>query len=313
MDIFLIGSIVMALAIFAGSAAFAFRLLRVYRQPFLLFYLYFLLAHNGVGLARVLIDFLSSHLALAPASTGFRALDIQLLAFIFPLVPLSVFMFIKLTGSLVGRPGHKGKDILFWGAWGTVFILFILGGMRAVNGNNTMWLTLANISANVLTFLVIYTSLWQLVFSRDRGEQTGKNPVARPLGRFYLIGFSLYLIIAYGVRGADWAYFIMPLVYMTINLPPLFFLHRVLKPAEKSPAILPEKNADLTAIFNTYKISPREQEILRLILQGKTNKEIEDEIFISLKTVKNHIYNIYRKLGVNSRLQLINKLNSLIV
>jgi DNA-binding CsgD family transcriptional regulator len=45
---------------------------------------------------------------------------------------------------------------------------------------------------------------------------------------------------------------------------------------------------------------------MELILQGKSNKEIEDVLFISYNTVKNHIYNLYQKLGVKSRGQLIN-------
>ncbi|UCE43322.1 MAG: helix-turn-helix transcriptional regulator [Candidatus Aminicenantes bacterium] len=54
-----------------------------------------------------------------------------------------------------------------------------------------------------------------------------------------------------------------------------------------------------------FQISKRESEIMGLILQGKSNKEIEDLLFISYNTVKNHIYNIYQKLGVNSRGQMI--------
>jgi two-component system response regulator DegU len=42
-----------------------------------------------------------------------------------------------------------------------------------------------------------------------------------------------------------------------------------------------------------------------LILQGKSNREIEELLFISGQTVKNHIYNIFRKLGVKSRGQLV--------
>jgi DNA-binding CsgD family transcriptional regulator len=52
-------------------------------------------------------------------------------------------------------------------------------------------------------------------------------------------------------------------------------------------------------------ISKREQEIIRLVLQGKSNAEIEKELFISVHTVKNHIYNIYQKLHVKNRFQLI--------
>lgn len=61
----------------------------------------------------------------------------------------------------------------------------------------------------------------------------------------------------------------------------------------------------LDVILQNYSISNREREIMDLILKGKSNKEIEDMLFISYNTVKNHIYNLYQKLGVKSRGQMI--------
>lgn len=58
--------------------------------------------------------------------------------------------------------------------------------------------------------------------------------------------------------------------------------------------------------FSKHCLSKREQEIALLLLQGDTNKSIEERLFISVHTVKNHVYNIYRKLGVKNRLQLTN-------
>jgi ligand-binding sensor domain-containing protein/DNA-binding CsgD family transcriptional regulator len=52
-------------------------------------------------------------------------------------------------------------------------------------------------------------------------------------------------------------------------------------------------------------ISQREKEIVLLLLKGKSNKEIEDVLFIAMGTVKNHIYSIYQKIGVKNRAQLI--------
>ncbi|NIO80033.1 MAG: hypothetical protein GTN53_05710 [Candidatus Aminicenantes bacterium] len=63
--------------------------------------------------------------------------------------------------------------------------------------------------------------------------------------------------------------------------------------------------AEMERLFAKYKVSGREQEIIRLILKGKSNKDIEDDLYISIKTVKSHIYNIYQKLGVKNRLELI--------
>ncbi len=51
-------------------------------------------------------------------------------------------------------------------------------------------------------------------------------------------------------------------------------------------------------------LTPQEQKILGLILENKTNKEIAQDIFVSHSTVKTHINNLYRKVGVQSREQL---------
>jgi len=62
----------------------------------------------------------------------------------------------------------------------------------------------------------------------------------------------------------------------------------------------------LEDVFAKYSLTQREQEIVRLILEGASNKDIEKKLFISSSTVRNHIYNIYQKLGVQNRLELIN-------
>jgi LuxR family transcriptional regulator of csgAB operon len=49
------------------------------------------------------------------------------------------------------------------------------------------------------------------------------------------------------------------------------------------------------------RLTRREREILILIAEGATNVEIADKLFISRHTVKTHIHNIFRKIGVSSR------------
>jgi two-component system, NarL family, response regulator LiaR len=56
-----------------------------------------------------------------------------------------------------------------------------------------------------------------------------------------------------------------------------------------------------------YSITKREKEILELLAKGMSYQEIADHIFISSKTLKKHIYNIYEKLHVNSKVEAINK------
>jgi len=55
-------------------------------------------------------------------------------------------------------------------------------------------------------------------------------------------------------------------------------------------------------------LTTQEQKVANAIKQGKTNKEIASELFISLSTVKTHINSIYKKLGVGSRKELLSKI-----
>ena len=55
-------------------------------------------------------------------------------------------------------------------------------------------------------------------------------------------------------------------------------------------------------------LTVREQEVLQLILSGKTNREIAGALFISESTVKTHARNIFSKYDVASRAELISTL-----
>lgn len=54
-------------------------------------------------------------------------------------------------------------------------------------------------------------------------------------------------------------------------------------------------------------LTEREKEILKLLVQGLSNRDVAEKLFISEKTVKNHISNIFRKLEVTDRTQAVVK------
>lgn len=54
----------------------------------------------------------------------------------------------------------------------------------------------------------------------------------------------------------------------------------------------------------TERLSPREQEVTRLVMEGLNNKDIAARLSLSVGTIKIHLHNIYEKLGIRSRLQL---------
>ena len=53
------------------------------------------------------------------------------------------------------------------------------------------------------------------------------------------------------------------------------------------------------------RLTDRELQILRYVAEGKSNKEIGDELFISENTVKNHVRNILEKLHLHSRMEAV--------
>ena len=55
---------------------------------------------------------------------------------------------------------------------------------------------------------------------------------------------------------------------------------------------------------HTYRLSPREQEVLALLAEGKTGRVIQQELFIAEGTFKAHTRHIYEKMGINSRKEL---------
>ena len=67
---------------------------------------------------------------------------------------------------------------------------------------------------------------------------------------------------------------------------------------EATPASSPDRCAQLAAAHN---LTAREQEILAYLAEGHSGAYISDVLFISPNTVRTHIHNIYRKLDVSSR------------
>lgn len=63
----------------------------------------------------------------------------------------------------------------------------------------------------------------------------------------------------------------------------------------------PNNSSQISAASNSATLSIRELEILRMIAQGLTNEEIAGHLFLTPRTIQNHVSIIYSKLGVTTR------------
>lgn len=170
------------------------------------------------------------------------------------------------------------------------------------------------LTINYITlFLTEMVVLWTIIYLLKRNmkiEDKGKHRAIRTLGLALLAAFALVgvfsMLHGFGVVSNSALVVTAAIFLWVLYGMPVFFLKRFIEnyhgPLEKNLS----DGHRIDALFQKYNISKREQEIVNLICRGKTNKQIEDELFIALQTVKDHVSRIYQKTGVKNRVQLTN-------
>jgi LuxR family maltose regulon positive regulatory protein len=101
---------------------------------------------------------------------------------------------------------------------------------------------------------------------------------------------------------------LLTLVLHTCNLAPetQSFVQQILNLlGDGAGTSKPLLKAELTALSTAASITKREQQVLRMVSAGLSNREIAAQFSFSESTVKTHLKNIYRKLGVNSRTRAV--------
>ena len=118
-------------------------------------------------------------------------------------------------------------------------------------------------------------------------------------------------------KGISIRVIIIPPFWKTLWFKSIFLLFIILliiflykKRIKKIKQII-QKEFTLNQFYEKYNISEREKEVLELLVKGKTNREIEDILYISYHTVRVHVKNIYKKLNINNKTDLIIVLGSI--
>ena len=152
-------------------------------------------------------------------------------------------------------------------------------------------------------FLILSLFFWADSIEKERVR------LARIFSLLYLLRylFSFILVLIYlKFPINEWIRFAVGFVMLVLyNLLPFFWTRFFFLDYAKSMLHLIQKRVGLGEIFEKYSISKREAEIIELMLDGKSNRQIEKLLFISFHTVKNHISNIFRKLNLSSRYEMI--------
>lgn len=222
----------------------------------------------------------------------------------------SVFCIVGLSYALIRmiRELHSQKtQNVVTGFFVTTGILCLLGYGAASTvyfiQNDHRWLhALYDSSIGVVIFATVLF-LSHALFANRSNSNRNKKHLQNSLIIYYLCAFGIVFIA--NIIGYPTDLYVPTVIVFLINIFPFIWIRRWISQSSLGVIPIVLQQTEFDRITKEYGISDREKQLLELIVQGKSNDEIKDELFISIHTVKNHVYNLYRKFGVKSRGQLM--------
>jgi DNA-binding CsgD family transcriptional regulator len=298
----------------AAMIVISHKLLKRYGYKFLNYYFYYIIFFYAYGFLNF-----TGRLMVAQVfaqSTSTLHIASQVVSFTAsPVLIVSLFFMISWIRELVGKRIPTTLKGTYWTVQALLLVALFYGIAHLVKtGDYHLSGPIFQVVTGVELFIILLILLQIYSGARTLTDKTRKR-LARNLGHIYLTCFSLRVIFGSFIRTPVYIYpdlvffqIVVIFLFFFINIPPLFYLSYFLKKNHGKWGIQPPDPARLANFYTRYNITPREQEIIDLIIKGKTNEEIGDELFLSTKTVKNYVSNIYKKTAVKNRVQLTNSL-----
>jgi len=181
-----------------------------------------------------------------------------------------------------------------------------IGFIIFIEGFDTVFLRIFLAIGTSLVLLLFFFIYWKI--RQLKPFKVDINKIISFIFIFFSLIFSFRSILfLFSVKGGvEFPFRITPSLYLIQSLISIFIIKFLIEPYLKKNNIKNTTTERLFDFIDHFKLSKRESEVANLILSGKTNNEIEDKLFISLRTVKFHTGNIYKKALVKSRNQFIN-------
>ncbi len=228
-----------------------------------------------------------------------------------PFLLIAWIMMVKMAFALVEVQGNKGAG------W-TYIALFAMVGIVVATVlifeqvENRIWgaefaqLEIVMITGIELAVLVVLSSM---VFLHIKKVPPFKRKFIKSVVWLLLAGLFLRVIALSFYMVGPWLLAAFILVYFFSILLPLWYINHH---ADQQFALLRAEypnNDKKELLYQKYHITKREQDIIDQLCLGKTNQQIADTLFITLQTVKDHTHRIYSKIGINSRMKLVQLIN----
>jgi DNA-binding CsgD family transcriptional regulator len=261
----------------------------------------YIIIHNILGFFSLFGTYLYG--MLLPSmndSPGFVHELLYLLTF--PLIPISLFMYLNFTAEILGTQFSNRLKKIFIILWGFFLLLYLLIIRRIFSAPSESRVSLELGLVFLLEGIVFYLANFFLVFKALKIRDKIRRRTIQFIGFFYLGVLIIYTIAFLHVIKLN--HFSFLVLHFGYNIPPIIFLFFYLKKSNLGVSVPIGQEENLKNFFKQHRITPRESEIISMLLSGRKNKDIGKELFISYHTVRNHIHKIYQKLDVRNRLQM---------
>ena len=307
------------LSVCAGLYAIliTYRLQKKYRLSYLSTYLYFQIFINVFGIYGILGQIIAEGI-LQQGESSIQTIETIGHFFSFlgiPFLILAWYMFIRLCREIIDKKLSRAFNLSYFFALTFIFfgygaVILILNLSDYGDERYTVFSSAISYLYVVLEVLVIAVALLRLLVNSLKITDENKRIAVQTFAFLNLAFFSAGIILyLFAIRSQSLAP-VHLLLFLAGNIPPVLYWKTYLKRHFIAPLPRDKDTQTWNKFLTEYNISKREEEVIREICEGKTNKEISDALFISLQTVKDHVYRIYQKTDVKNRVQLINLIQS---
>lgn len=288
------------------SLILLFRLRKIYRIDYLNSFLYYKILHFVFGIYGILGGIAIREILL---KYDIKIAEIESIAIVIPFfgVPFIIaawYILIKTSNELISRKVSQSVAIIFFTLSTASFLIYGLILRRLPEKSDLSGADLSQLIRIVFYSIDLLVKIYILVMLIYTAIRSGNNKKRILLVRFGFILAGLAVLNAVALHFAYWSVYVglyFLLFYFCSDLALIILLKSYLK---RNANEFIELTDSLEDLYQKYGISKREKQIITEICRGKTNQEIADELFIAIQTVKDHTYNIFRKVNVRNRVQL---------
>ncbi|MEE9306729.1 MAG: helix-turn-helix transcriptional regulator [Spirochaetia bacterium] len=167
----------------------------------------------------------------------------------------------------------------------------------------------------VVPVLLLYgTIAYCLIVVAVNFRRIGNRTLKKALRVFFFVSLTFFPLFVFEILWERFPALAAYDYFELFSLPTYFFVINALsillsiRYFNQPPYLT---GSELTEYFkNSFEITDREEEIVSLLAKGQSYNQIAEALFISYKTVDNHVCNIYQKTSVRNRVQLSNLLQA---